>query len=98
MDEFCSIELPENMTIGNIKHCETELFKSLSENKALRIDPKELRQIDSSGVQLLFFLLMEAKKQNMDVSWLGSNETLNTVARKLGFIQLLETTTEQDFK
>lgn len=94
MEEFCSIELPENMTIGNIKHCETQLFKSLVKKQVLQIDPKELRQIDSSGVQLLFFLLIEAKKQDMDVSWLGSNETLNTVARKLGFIQLLETSAE----
>ena len=98
MDEFCSIELPENMTIGNIKHCEAQLFKLLVKKKALRIDPKDLRQIDSSGVQLLFFLLIEAKKQDMDVSWLNSNDTLNTVARKLGFIQLLKTTDEQDLK
>lgn len=91
MEESCSIILPEDMTIGNIKECETQLIKSLKKKKTLQIDPKELRQIDSSGVQLLFFLMMEAKKQEMDICWLNSSDTLNNIARKLGFMQLLET-------
>lgn len=90
MDESSCFFLPEDMTIGNVKNCQSEMFKSFNKLPELRIDTSRLKHIDSSGLQLIYYMVKEAEKRELSVQWLNYNELLSKVQQRLGFIHLMD--------
>ena len=80
-----SFSLPGNMTIGNITSCQAQLFSMLNTSDEICIDVGDVKQIDSSGVQLLLMLSIEAEKQNLNLKWLNHSPVLDETVRVLGF-------------
>ena len=77
--------LPSNMTIGNIGRCHAQLFALLDDRASINVDLAELKQIDTSGIQMLLLFVSKADLKNISISWVNSNQLLEGVLAKLGF-------------
>jgi len=77
--------LPSNMTIGNIGRCHTQLFALLDGRESINVDLAQLKQIDTSGIQMLLLFVSKADLKNISIRWVNSNQLLESVLAKLGF-------------
>ncbi len=90
MKEARCISLPEDMTIGNINQCQTELLSALNKVLTVSVDLSTLQQIDTSGVQLLLVFIRQAENLQVKLLWLKESDLLSSITQKLGFKQLTD--------
>ncbi len=93
MQETHCISLPEDMTIGNISDCQTELLSALNKVLAVSVDFSTLQHIDTSGVQLLLVFIRQAENGQVKLIWQKESDLLSSITEKLGFKQLTNSTT-----
>jgi ABC-type transporter Mla MlaB component len=82
--EIKGYALGESVDITVINKFYDELKSLLSDNRAVCIDAKDVKRIDTSALQLLCSWIQEAKNKNIKVSWKNIDGVFYQSAKLLG--------------
>jgi len=85
-----TINLPESLTIHTIETNYNEISTAVSDlGDDIVLDGKALENIDTSGLQSLLMIIKTAQKNQKNIRWENTNDTLNNAAKKTGLFEAL---------
>ena len=84
-----SLALGYELTIRNVRAFKEKLDASLASNRQVILDPAELQEIDTAGVQLLFSLQRSLAKTGQSLRWASKNPVIDSAATILGLDELV---------
>lgn len=91
MSQFVEFQLPETLTIASVQSLH-EQFEALIEDKnldSLVLKAADVQRIDTSGVQLLYALVLAAQERQITLKWQAPSSALRHSAQVLGLAGLI---------
>lgn len=83
------VELPEALTIGDLRGLQERLLGLLNARRELTLDGHPVTTIDTAGLQLLAVLCLDAAARGVAVRWCGTSLELAAGAELLGLTAML---------
>lgn len=92
MSHTVELELPENLTVAHVQalHEQLEALVDDKKNDGIVAHAKDVRRIDTAGLQLLFVAKEAAKERQISWIWDEPSDVLINGARLLGMQSKLE--------
>ena len=83
------LEIDEKLTIGQVEVIHSEWTEYLKAKQDISIDARNVKQVDSAGLQLLIAFVLAVNKQGKAVSWIGYSQPIIEVIELLGMERYL---------
>lgn len=81
--------LTGNCCIDGLGQHHEQMLRALEDGAAVELDLTQVTRIDTSGLQLLLVFVLDMKRQERGVSFLGASETVKQCAMSAGMTELL---------
>ena len=92
MSHTVELELPENLTVAHVQalHEQLEALVDDKKNDGIVARAKDVRRVDTAGLQLLLVAREAAKERQINWTWDAPSEVLVSGARLLGMHSKLD--------
>lgn len=84
MSTESQLTLPDELSIANATEWKKRLSDLLHQNPPISLNASALSRVDTAAVQLLLAFVTEAKKADVEFTWVEPSDALKTTAKCLG--------------
>ena len=88
--ETVTIQIPENIDNSNLSRLKKSLETVFRTQSAIKLNVRNLNDIDLSVLQLISVFIIELKKQKRDIIWEDNADQFNEYLEILGFKMLID--------